>query len=64
MLPAQFVRSEVNDQCVVYRVRVPAASVPELRALQPGDWVTGSPPRRAADPSAAVAGVHGYNDAA
>lgn len=62
VLPAHFVRTEMNDHYVVYRLRVPAASAAEIRRLKPGTWVTGASPRHARSPGDAVTDVHAYND--
>jgi hypothetical protein len=62
VLPVRFVGTEMNDQYVVYRLRVPPQSVPGIKALEPGDWVTAASPRHAAGPGKAVTAIHGYND--
>ncbi len=62
-LPAEFVRTELDDGYVVYRVQVPASATAKIGALKPGAWVTGMSPRHATDPQSAILDVHPFTTA-
>jgi len=61
-MPAEFVRTEMDGQYLVYRVPVPEDAGSRLETLEPGAWVTGTSPRDAASLDEAVISVRGYND--
>ena len=61
-LPAEFVRSEMDDIYLVFRVPVPQGSQAKLQALKPGDWVTAKTSRSASRLEQAVSEIRGYND--
>lgn len=61
-LPAEFVRSEMDDIYLVFRVPVPQGSRAKVEALKPGDWVTARTSRDASRLEQAVSEIRGYND--
>lgn len=60
-MPAEFVRTEMDGDYIVYRLPVPQASVGELRELEAGAWVTGTSARNAEDLDGAVNALRPYN---
>lgn len=61
-LPAEFVRTEMDDIYLVFRVPVPQGAASKLSALKSGDWVTATTPRDATRLEQAVSGIRPYND--
>ena len=61
-LPIEFVSAELDKQYVRFKVPVPADDLAKLATLSPGQWVTGTSPRRAANWEEAVADLRPYND--
>jgi hypothetical protein len=62
-LPIEFVSSELEDRYVRFKVPVPSDDLAKLKALSPGQYVTATSPRRAANWEEAVADVRPYSDA-
>ncbi|HEX7079454.1 MAG TPA: hypothetical protein VF329_00370 [Gammaproteobacteria bacterium] len=62
LMPAEFVRTEMDDTYLVFRVPVPDASVAKIEALEAGNWVTAMSPRDATELADAVTEMHAYND--
>ena len=61
-LPIEFVSAELDNQYVRFKVPVPSDELAKLASLSPGQWVTGTSPRRAANWEEAVAHLRPYND--
>jgi hypothetical protein len=61
-LPIEFVSSEIDNQYVRFKVAVPKEALAKLEAVQPGQYVTATSPRRAARFEEAVVDVRPYND--
>ena len=63
-LPIEFVSAEHDDRYVRFKVQVPSDDVAKLAALDPGEWITATSPRRGARFEEAVADVRPYTDVA
>ena len=63
-LPIEFVSAEHDNRYVRFKVQVPRDDVAKLAALEPGEWITATSPRRGARFEEAVADVRPYTDVA
>jgi hypothetical protein len=61
-LPVEYVSSELNDRYVRFKVAVPSDALAKLEAVQPGQYVTATSPRRASRFEEAVVDVRPYTD--
>jgi hypothetical protein len=63
-LPIEFVSAEHDNRYVRFKVAVPSDDVAKLAALEAGEWITATSPRRSARFEEAVADVRPYTDVA
>lgn len=63
-LPIEFVSAEHDNRYVRFKVQVPSDDVAKLTALDAGEWITATSPRRGARFEEAVADVRPYTDVA
>jgi hypothetical protein len=63
-LPIEFVSAEHDNRYVRFKVQVPNDDIAELSALEPGEWITATSPRRGVRFEEAVADVRPYTDVA
>jgi len=61
-LPIEFVSAEHDNRYVRFKVQIPSDDVAKLAALEPGQWITATSPRRGARFEEAVADVRPYTD--
>lgn len=63
-LPAEFVRTELDRNYLVYTVAVPEDAAARIQGLEAGDWVTGVSPKNqpGRDLSGAVIELRPYNE--
>jgi|SRR5690606_8764710 len=61
-MPAEFVRTEMDEQYLVYRLPLPEGAGSRLEGLEPGSWVTATSPRDAKSLDEAVTAIRAYND--
>lgn len=61
-LPIEFVSAEHDERYVRFKVPVPSDDVTKLAALEPGQWITATSPRRPERLEEAVADARPYND--
>jgi len=61
-MPAEFVRTEMDGQYLVYRLPVPSGAAERIRTLEPGAWVTATSPRDAKSLDAVITKIRPYND--
>ncbi|HUQ51218.1 MAG TPA: hypothetical protein VM692_03285 [Gammaproteobacteria bacterium] len=61
-LPVEFVSPELDGRYVRFKVAVPSDDLAKLKAVQPGQYVTATSPRRASRWEEAVVDVRPYND--
>ena len=61
--PVEFVGYEAPHQYVSFRFQVPAASVPAIKNLKPGEWITATSRHRPAGESEAIVAVNAYTAA-
>jgi len=59
-LPAELVSPEPQNQYITIRIKVPASSVAELKANNPGQWVTVTSRHRPATDAEAIIAVKPY----
>lgn len=60
MLPAELASRDVQNSYLTFRIRVPAASVPAVKALRPGEWVTVTARHRPGSEAEAIVAVNPY----
>ena len=60
VMPAELVSAEAPNQHVTIRVKVPASSLADIKALKPGDWVTVTSRHRPSTDADAVVTVRPY----
>lgn len=63
-LPIEYVSAEHDNRYVRFKVQVPSDGLAKLKALDPGEWITATSPRRGARFEEAVADVRPYTDVA
>ncbi|MFO7285265.1 MAG: hypothetical protein LOD94_13130 [Gammaproteobacteria bacterium] len=61
-MPAEFVRTEMDGQYLVYRLPLPREAAERIRTLEPGAWVTATSPRDAESLDAVITKIRPYND--
>ena len=61
-LPVEFVSTEHEGRYIRFAVPVPSDDLAKVTSLSPGQWITATSPRRAANHEEAVAEMRPYND--
>lgn len=59
-LPVEFVSFDPAIQYLTFKTQIPAASLPSLKSLKPGEWVTATSPHRLAGEKEVVTAVRPY----
>ncbi len=60
LLPVELASREVQNGYVTFRIRVPEVSIPAVKALEPGEWVTVTARQRPAGEAEAIVSVNPY----
>jgi len=61
MLPAELVSPEAPNQYMTIRVKVPESTLPAIKAVKPGDWVSVTSRHRPSTDAEAVTAVKPYS---